>query len=341
MAPRAPREEYTPSDLSADIRAGTFASAYYFYGSEDYRIIEAEKFLVREFLPKGQQMTNYRRLEARRTPCAELLAELAAFPMLGEKTVVAVTDIQHYKPPDLERILKLIAPADPSRIVIFSTPSARQPKGNAPIVLAMRKSARCVEFLRLSPEDTARQIASNLKKYQLSIDKDALRLLTEMVDGNRGGIDTETEKLSTYKDAGATITLDDVRRLGSGYVQASVFEIGGQVLTGHAETARKRIRQLVADGTNPTGILYFLGQCFYEVYLVKNGKPLEPKRQWMAYRLRPLGHGHSNEMLLEAIKLVAETDALVRRSSAPSRLLLENALIRLGWLADSTQNVRR
>lgn len=340
MAPRAPRAEYTPQSLSAEIAAGTFASAYYFFGSEDYRIVEAEKFVVRAFLPKGQQMTNYRRIDGRRTPCAELLAELAAYPMLGEKTVVAVTDIQHYKPNDVERILKLISPTDPSRVVIFSTPSARQPKGNAAIVLAMRKIARVVEFKRLTPTETQNQIERNLKKYQLTIDRDASELLTRMIDGNRGGIEAETEKLSSYKEAGEKVTLEDVRRLGAGYVQASVFEIGEQVLTGQAETARKRIRQLIADGNNPTGILYFLGQHLLSVYLVKNGRHLEPFRRWLEPRLANQGRQFSNAQLEAGIQLVAETDAQMRQGLAPPDLLLETTLIRLGRMAESSDKVR-
>ncbi len=109
----------TAQQLVNDIAAGKFKPVYYFFGPEDYRIIEAEKFIATQFLPGTQRSTNYRRLDGRKTGAADLINELAAFPMLGEKQVIAVSDIQHYKPTDLQKILKMFSPTDPNRVIVL------------------------------------------------------------------------------------------------------------------------------------------------------------------------------------------------------------------------------
>ena len=55
----------TPQKLFADISAGKFAPVYYFYGDEDYRIIEAEKYLASQFISSKLLLTNFRKLDAK------------------------------------------------------------------------------------------------------------------------------------------------------------------------------------------------------------------------------------------------------------------------------------
>ena len=84
----------TPFQLLKDISAGKFKPAYYFYGSEDYRITEAEKYLARQFLPGAQMSVNYRKFDGRKTKAGDLITHLSNLPMLGEKQVFVVSDFQ-------------------------------------------------------------------------------------------------------------------------------------------------------------------------------------------------------------------------------------------------------
>ena len=81
----------TPKKLVDDVTGGKFRPAYYFYGPEEYRLLEAIKFVAHQFLPKKQLTTNFRRLDGRRTKCDDLIAELSVFPMLGERQVPKVS----------------------------------------------------------------------------------------------------------------------------------------------------------------------------------------------------------------------------------------------------------
>lgn len=329
----------TPSELLSAVGAGKFSPAYYFWGSEDYRMIEAEKYVARQFLPDALYATNYRRIDGRRTPCGDLLAELSVYPMLGERQVFVVSDIQHYKPTELARILKMIEPQDTSRIILFSTPSSKKPKKDSAFFRNITKATVDIEFRKLTSVETASQIQRKLTKHGLSIAPDALRLLAELVAGNRGALESETDKLIDLKESGGAITADDVRSTVAGYAVFSVFELGDQIVARNATQALKLVRALVADGNTPSGLLSILYGHILSVYQFKNGRKLEPYRRWLEPKFRQQADQFDNRFLEQMMIEIAETVADTRKTGANDVLLLESLIIKL--LADRPAGERQ
>lgn len=319
----------SPSELLRTVKEGKFKPTYYLFGREDYRIVEARKFLASQFLPDKQIATNFIQLSGKTTPVKDLLAALAAYPMLGEKQVVSVDDIQRYNKAEIDRILKLLDPPDPHRLVLFSTPSARMPKKTTRFFKTISAAATTVEFLRLTPAETQATVARKLSKSGLTIAPDALKLLVEHIGGNRGGLESEVNKLIDYRLGESTVSLDDVRATASGFEIYSVFDIADHIVAGNAEGALAHVRQLVAEGQSATGILYFIGQHYLSLYLVKNGKPLEPHRQWLARKFRPQAEMYSDEQLEAAISDIARADSAIRWQEFTPQIAVERLIVQL------------
>jgi DNA polymerase-3 subunit delta len=319
----------SPSELLADVGKGKFRPAYYFHGTEDYRIIEAEKYLARQFLPDRQLLTSYRRIDGRKASFAEISAELCAYPMLGERLVVSVSDIQKFGADDIERLGKLLMPPDPNRLVIFSTPSARAPRKDAAILKRIGNIAETVEFRKLTFDETRNQISRNLTKAGLTIEPKALQLFAEAVAGNRGAIENETEKMAAYKEPGSVVSVDDVRRMVGGYEVFVIYELANDIVRGDAVRVLRQIRSLIADGNGPTGILFWISKHFIELYLVKNGKPLESKRRWLAWKYREQTGRLDNDRLERIIIAAAEADASMRLGKNPPNIILEMLAVQL------------
>jgi DNA polymerase-3 subunit delta len=319
----------TPKQLLSDISSGKFRPVYYFFGSEDYRIVEAEKFIAATFLPEEQQTSNFRRLDARETKGPDLVAELSVYPMLGERQVFAVSDFQRYRPAEVERVLKILAPPDPNRVVIFSSPSERTPKKNSAFFRAMAKAGETVEFKRLTAIETAGTISRKLTRAGLTIEPEALKIMTELVAGNRGALEAETDKLLDYKEEGEKVTVDDVGRVCSGYQVYSIFDLADHVVQGDMRRALDLIRSLLSDGNSPTSLVYHLGTHFLSLYKVKNSHPLESTRRFLLAKFRDQAAGFENEQLEAAIETIAEADAAMRQTGAKPSLLLEALIVRL------------
>ena len=319
----------TPKQLLADISAGKFAPVYYFYGDEDFRIIEAEKFIAAQFISAKLHLTNYRRLDGKRTTCADLMAELSIFPMLGERQLFAVTDIQHYKPTELERIVKMLSPEDKNRVVILSTPSSKKPRKDAAILKKMSQIAEAVEFKQLTAKESEDLIVARLRKSGLTIERDALKLLIELLAGNRGAAESEIEKLVNYKAGTDKVTVEDIQAVAGGYQTYAVWDIGEFVVQGNTKQALSLLRKMQSEGVPAATILSFLSRHLIDLYLVQNNKQLEPSHRWMAFKFRDKTSIYSNSRLEQMIKLSAKTEGMLRRAKVKPERLLEMFILQL------------
>ncbi len=319
----------TPQQLFSEVSAGNFKLLYYFYGSEDYRVVEAQRYVAHQFLPDKQAAVNYLKIDGKRTKCSDLLAQLSVYPMLGERQVFVVSDIQRYKPTEVDRVFKMLQPPDPNRIVILSSPSSKTPKRGSAFLKKVGKVAESVEFGRLTRGETASLIRRKLTRAELSVEEDAVNTLIELIAGNRGALEVEMDKIMDYKEPGQTVTVEDVRTLTSGFQVFSIFELADEIVEHHQARVLQHIRTLLAEGNSPTGALYFLGQHFISLYLVKNGKSLEPYRRWLAPKFRQQAAGFNNRQLEKAILEVARVDAALRRGRQKPQLILEQLALNL------------
>jgi DNA polymerase III subunit delta len=322
----------TPQELARDVDAGKYKTAYYLMGVEDFRIVEAEKYIVRHFLPNLQITTNYNKINGRRTACKDILAELSNFPMLGERQVFGISEIQSFKPTEVDRIFKLLDPPDPNRIVIFSSPSARMPKKKSAFYKKISGVAEVVEFRKLSGSAVATRIQAGLKKENIAIKPDALNLLVELIGGNSGGIEAELSKFKDFKDAGESVTVDDIKAITSGYEVFNIFELADFIIAGQTKKVLKMMNTLITGGNSPVAICSLLLTHFILLYLVKNGYPLPGNRRFLTPRYKQQGSTYNNEMLERILLNLAKCDANLRGGALPPKMELE--MLVLGILGE-------
>ena len=319
----------TPSTLFKDVSAGRFKPAYYFYGSEDFRIAEAEKFVARQFLPDRQMTTNLYKIDGRRTKMPDLLAELANLPMLGEKQVFVVRDFQSYRPKEVQQVLNLLTPPDPNRIIIFSSPSARTPKKNAAFFNSVSKSAEAIEFRKLSYQETSAQIKARLEKEGLTISPEALNLLTELVAGSKGAMEAELAKLCNFKNAGEAIEVTDIKSVSAGYEVFDIFALADQVVAGDTRKVLQMARKLLAEGKSPATLIALMQQHFTSLYLVKNNKSPVGRRGFLTHKFKAQADKYDNARLEQIIIEIADADVQLRHKGVKPETTLEMLVMTL------------
>ncbi len=313
----------TPATLFKDITAGRFKPAYYFFGPEDYRIAEAEKFVAHQFLPNRQVTTNLYKIDGRRTKAGDLMAELSNFPMLGEKQVFIVRDFQSYKPTEVTRILGLLSPADPNRIIIFSSPSVRTPKRNSAFLNNVSRVAETIEFKKLTFEESAGQIRTRLEKEGISINPDALRMLAELLGGSRGAMEAEIGKLVNFKSSGETVEVEDIKKISAGYEVFSIFDLADYIVAGNTRKVLQMVRTLLSEGNSPATLTTLMQQHFTSLYLVKNGKSPLGKRGFLVHKFRQQSDRYANDRLEGIIIEIAAADSQLRHKGIKPETTLE------------------
>lgn len=317
--------------LRKDISKGLFKPVYYFFGSEDYRRSEAEKFVADHFLPDMQRSINYHKIDSKRTSASELAAALSNLPMLGERQVYVVGSFESYKPKDLEQLLKYIKPKDPNRVIILSTPSAKTPKKSSPFFKTISEFAEPVEFKKLDDKESKNFITSRLAKSKFSITADALELLAGLVDGDFGGLESELNKLIDYKSEDGTITIEDIKKVCAGFQLFNIFELGDVIIEGKTQKILRMVQALVGAGTSIDYLISLLQAHFISLLLVKNGKPAVGNRNWplLISKFRQQARAYSNQQLEGIIIELAEADTEIRHQRFPKELILETLAIKI------------
>lgn len=113
-----------------------------------------------------------------------------------------------------------------------------------------------------SAADIANMVRSTFEGLGLKIDADALALWGPLLEGDRGLIRGEIEKMALYKgygqEAGAVVTVEDVKVLAAGGQSASIDDIINDTMEGRVDSADAVFRRAVAGKINTAIILLSL-----------------------------------------------------------------------------------
>lgn len=319
----------SPRQIVEEITKGRFRPVYYFFGSEDYRRSEAEKFVADHFLPDLQRSINYHKIDSKRTSAAELAGSLANLPMLGEKQVYVVGNFESYKAKEMEQLLKYIKPPDSNRVIILSTPSAKTPKKSSTFFKTIAAIAETVEFAKMDARDVHSTIVARLAKYKLAIEADARELLIGLIDGDRGGLESELNKLTNYKSVGGSITVKDIKEVCAGYQVFNIFELGDIIVEKNAQKAFRMVQSLLGAGTNVGYLISLLQAHFISLYLVRNGKNPVGNRGFLIHKFRTQAASFSNQQLEDIIITLAEANMELRQQRFSEELVLETLTFKL------------
>ena len=128
---------------------------------------------------------------------------------------------------------------------------------NSAWVKAIDKAGIVMQIWDLNPADTLRLVAERLQRAGFHADRDAVRLLTERVEGNLLAAVQEIEKLRLIRDPGP-LSLEDVLAAVADSARYDPFELADAALMGDARRVLKILRGLEGEGVHPNVILWAL-----------------------------------------------------------------------------------
>ena len=319
----------TPNDLIKELDKGRFKPVYYFYGPEDYRIKEAEKAVVRKFLPKSLLKTNHTVLSASKQKIDDIINELSVFPMLGENQIFTISDIQAFTPKDIEKIFNLLSPPDPSRVVIMTSPSAKTPRKKSKMLNMLTSKAAAVEFGKMTGDRSAKKVLAMLKEHDIEIEPEALDILIMLGGGDMGGLISEVNKLIDYIGSSGRVKKEDVARIASDYQIFQVYELADHVARRDIDKSLDTLGFLMRKGETVSRLLFWLSEHFIDLYLVKNDKPLSPGKAGIAWKYKKQTALFTNGQLENIIRLISKADTAARDNVKPERMIIEKLIFEI------------
>ncbi len=190
------------------------------------------------------------------------------------------------------------------------------------------------------------EVAAMLKDARLpEPDSDGRALLTELSRSlDPGGLRQTIEKLGLYKHGDPTpVTAEDIAAVAPRSTEAEMDALLTVVAEGQAPRIAALLRRLYAQGTTPVSLCIMALRHFRALHAaasdpggasqgIARARPpiFGPRRDAMVRQAGAWGR----DRLEKAVTLLIETDLQLRSASlAPSRALVERALIRLAMMA--------
>ena len=327
--------------LKQAIRTKTPANLYIFYGEEMFLLhhyLEQLRLCVVDPLTES---FNYHRLNNETFDILAFADAVENLPMMAERTMVQVDDIDLFKLPesDREKIVEILSDIPEYCTVVFTYETvAWKPDKRLKKLWDAVSSGQLVEFAKQGQRDLVSWIQRHFLAKGKQISPDLCIYLIEITDGTMTALAGEIAKIVAFSGS-ESICKADIDAVTEPVLDAVVFRMTDQLGAGEYGAALQTLQKLLKMQQEPILILGAIGGHFRRLstarILLDNGKnhgDLQklcgigdyPARKAMdaARRFRP-------SFCCKAAELILETDYKMKTSFDDPERLLELLILQL------------
>jgi DNA polymerase III delta subunit len=196
-------------NLFRSLQKGELAPVYYFYGAEDVLKDEAVRMILDQALDPSLRDFNFDQRSAAQLDAEEVYALCNTLPMLSERRVVLLRDIEGWKRKTKGRseFLRYLERPSPDTLVIMVQSSSEQAEDKE-----LSAGAVSVRFDPLPPERARKWLLREAGRLGVDLEVDAAEHLVRSTDADLGALSSELSKLASLP-AGTRLTVETVEQL--------------------------------------------------------------------------------------------------------------------------------
>lgn len=283
-AKRASRSNEAFQKLKQDIAGGTPGCAYLFYGEESYLREYYLGALRKVLVPAGFEEFNYHRAEGRDLTVQALGEIVEAMPMMAERTLTVVTDMDLFKlgEEQREKLTALLEDLPPycCLVFVYDTLAYKPNKTMKKLCKAIGDHVSTVEFRAAESSDLVVWIVRRFKALGKEIDRQTAEYLIFTCGGLMTGLVPEITKIGTYAK-GKAVTRQDIDAVADPVLSAEVFKLSDAVLRGDYNEAARILGDLLKMQTEPIMILAALGSQLRRIYTARMAIDSGKDKYWL------------------------------------------------------------
>jgi len=333
-------------EFKAQLKSKEPGCLYFFFGEETFLLNHYLGQLRKILLDPLTESFNFHRYNSENFSVQEFADSVENLPMMAERTLVQVDDVDLFKLTDAEReiIAQILTDIPEYCCIVFThlTVAWKPDKRFKKLWEAIEKNGLQVEFAKQDQRDLTAWITRHFAARQKRISTKLCTYLIDITDGTMTTLIGEIEKICAYSGADE-ICKDDIDAVTEPVMDAVVFQMTDMLSEGKYVEALLKLHQLLKLQQEPIAILGAVGSHFRKIsaarVLLDRGKTSSelqklcgitdyPARKIMdaARRFRP-------EFCARAAELVLETDYKMKTSFDDSERLLEILLLELAMEA--------
>ena len=311
---------------------------YLLYGEETFRRDAAEGILVKRLVDPQLAAFNLQRFDGKTLTEQALTAALDRPPMMAERTLILVRDLDVYKAKWLEPILTDL-PDYACLVFIYDTVECK-PDTRTKIHAAFKKYGEIAEFTQAPVNELTAWIRSRAKGLRVRLEPDAVQALMTRCGTLMQGLAGEIDKLCFYVGEGGTAAVRDVETVTSAVPEAQVFKLCDALAQRDVRTALRLLGDLEAAREEAIPTLSMIGRQMRNLYTARlvqraggsRGEIAELCRfryDFQTDNLVRAARSLSAAGLREALRLCAEADAALKSSRGEPYDLLTDLVLAL------------
>ena len=270
--------------LKQDLAEGDAASAYIFYGEESYLRAHYLRRLREVLIPAGAEEFNYHALEDKDLTVQQLSEMAEAMPMMAQRTMIAVTDMDLFKlgKEQREQLVEFLSDVPPYCCVVFvyDTVAYKPDRTMKHLCKAIADHVQAVEFRAAESGDLLAWIARRFRALDKEIDRQTAEYLVFLCGGLMTGLVPEIAKIAAYAK-GKAITQADVDAVADPVLSAEVFKLSDAVIGRDFDKAAQILGDLLKMQTEPILILATLGGQLRRLYTARLAIDGGKDRAWL------------------------------------------------------------
>lgn len=320
---------------------GPWAPIFILSGAERFLILEAVERLIRAASGDEPNDFNFDTFDAREVGAADVIGACEMVPMLAERRVVRLRNLDHWKSGDLDALASYAANPLRSTLLVAEAGSLDK-RLKAVKALANSPDVVIMTFDGLDTRSTIEWAGRTGLKRKLRLSRQAAELLVESVGESLEQIDRALERIALYINAEKAeepvkVGVEVIDEIVADTRIRSVFELTDALLERRLGAAIRMLRRMVAHGDSPIGTIALLARQYRAALLVKEGDEngLDDRAlgrragcpPFAVKKYRQAARHYSYQELVEILQQITDTDALLKSSRLDDKLHVERLFI--------------
>ena len=320
-----------------DLKANTLGNFYIFCGEESFLREYWLGELTKKLSDGPAAEFNSHRFDASNISPQALLDAVEAMPMMAERTLVRVDDVDLFKLAEREReqYREIFEDLPPYVCLVFAYDTIEyKPNGQMrKLSDTIKKHAQVLEFQKQSERDLCVWIARHFRAEQKTISDKLCSYLIFLTGGGMTQMAGEIEKICAYA-SGQEIQRSDIDAVVTPVLNAQTFDISNAIADGNFQLALVKLQELSAMQAEPIAILGAVGsqlrRLYYAKMLAAGGKgqaaymELTGNKSSYAANLTFSAAKNVSEAFCEkAVELCLQADRDMKRSADDPERILE------------------
>lgn len=328
-------------ELKVAIRNKTPANLYFFYGEETFLLNHYLNQLHKVILDEITESFNYHRFNSENFDVRDFADAVENLPMMAERTLVRVDDIDLFKLTEDSRnkMLDVLTDIPEYCTVVFLyetvefKPDKRQKK-----LWEVVSKGQIVEFTKQNQRDLVSWITRHFASMGKKISPELCVYLIELTDGTMTSLGTEIKKIASFSGA-EHICREDIDSVTEPVLDAVVFRMTDMLGARDYPQALQMLQELLKMQNEPIAILGAIGSYLRRLAtartLMDHGRgvgelmKLYGLSDFAAKKVMSTASRFSQTFYNKAMELVLETDHNMKTSHDDSERLIELLVLQL------------